>query len=273
MLSFNVVDDNSRCKSTPPPPPSARALSSNRHLSIERKSFTEEDFRQLLNEKASKDINNPSRSLSTTNEETTSSFSGWDDIPSSPLPSVKSNHGRIQQQQELQQQKMQQPQQQLKEPVKPMPPPVGDCYYPTRPCDLSFTVNMTTTDDDNSSRTDAKSTVIASPASTVMTITSSALQSVPVVSATQQQASIPKQTVVPPQLQKPSVKYRPTPFNLARKLIAETSESALSDISVDHQHEPWTQNIAYQSKGYQRTRLSSSYNNLNDLVQTNGTVK
>ncbi|CAF3978427.1 unnamed protein product, partial [Rotaria sp. Silwood1] len=45
------TDDNSRCKSTPPPPPSStRMSSSNRHLSIERKSFTEEDFRQLLTE-------------------------------------------------------------------------------------------------------------------------------------------------------------------------------------------------------------------------------
>ncbi|CAF3993908.1 unnamed protein product, partial [Rotaria sp. Silwood1] len=154
--------DNSRCKSTPPPPPSStRMSSSNRHLSIERKSFTEEDFRQLLQEQSIKDINNPSRSLSITNEETTSSFSGWDDIPSSPLPSVKSNHVNIQQQQQQQQ-----------ESIKPTSSPLVDCYYPRRPCDLSFTVNMTTIEDDNSSRTDAKSTVIASPSSTVVTITS-----------------------------------------------------------------------------------------------------
>jgi hypothetical protein len=57
--------------------------------------------------------------------------------------------------------------------------------------------------------------------------------------------------------QKMVANFRPIRFNLARKLIAETSES---EISI--QHEPWTQNIVYQSKNLQRTRLSSSYNNL-----------
>jgi hypothetical protein len=51
--------------------------------------------------------------------------------------------------------------------------------------------------------------------------------------------------------------FRPIRFNLARKLIAETSGS---EISI--QNEPWTQNIVYQSKHLQPTRLSSSYNNL-----------
>ncbi|CAF2205902.1 unnamed protein product [Rotaria magnacalcarata] len=256
------TDDNSRCKSTPPPPPSARVSSSNRQLSVERKSFTEEDFRQLLHEQTAKDVKNPSRSLSTTNEETTSSFSGWDDIPSSPLPSIKSNHAYIQQQQ------------QQEEPVKPtLPVPVHDCYYPRRPCDLSFTVNMTTNDDDTSSRTDGKSADIASPTSTIVTITSTPPQpSTPALVPTSQ-VSISKPTAVSSQSQQQATRYRPSPFNLARKLIAETSESALSEISVERQHEPWTQNIVYQSKNPQRTRLSSSYSNLHDFIQTNESSK
>jgi hypothetical protein len=239
------IDDNSRCKSTPPPP-LAKILSSNRHLSTERKSFTEEDFRQLLHEQTSKDIPHPSRSLSTTNEETTSSFSGWDDIPSSPLPSTKSNHEHTQQQ----------------ESIKPTPPPIIDCYYPRRPCDLSFTVNMTTTEDDDISRTDTKSTVIASPTSTVVTMTP-------------QPMNIIKPSVTPSQSQQKQQvsRYRPALFDLARKLVAETSESALSEISIEHQHEPWTQNIVYQSKNPQRTRLSSSYSNLHDLLQLNNSSK
>ncbi|CAF3629301.1 unnamed protein product [Rotaria sordida] len=251
------TDDNSRCKSTPPPPSSARMSSSNRHLSIERKSFTEEDFRQLLQEQSAKDANNPSRSLSITNEETASSFSGWDDIPSSPLPSIKSNHGNIQQQQQ--------------ESIKPISSPLVDCYYPRRPCDLSFTVNMTTTEDDNSSRTDAKSTIIASPSSTVVTITSPPPQPPPPQPILP--VPITKPTVVTSQSQQQIPRYRPGPFNLARKLIAETSESALSEISIEHHHEPWTQNIAYQSKVPQRTRLSSSYSNLHDFLQINDSSK
>jgi hypothetical protein len=50
---------------------------------------------------------------------------------------------------------------------------------------------------------------------------------------------------------------RSIPFNLAHKLIADTSGS---EISIPH--EPWTQNIVYQSKNLRQTRLSSSYNNL-----------
>lgn len=244
---FTFVDDNSRCKSTPPAP--LLSSSSKCQFSNERKSFTEEDFRQLLHEKTSKDIYHPSRSLSTTNEETTSSFSGWDDIPSSPLPSIKSDHKNIQQQDSIKS-------------------PIVDCYYPRRPCDLSFTVNMTT-EDDNSSRTDTKSTVIASPTSTVITITSPTSQPQPPPTV-----NIVKPAVVKPtQLQQQVLKCRPAPFNLARKLIAETSESALSEISVEQQHAPWTQNIVYQSKHPQRIRLSSSYSNLHDLLQLNDSSK
>ncbi|CAF2494522.1 unnamed protein product [Rotaria sp. Silwood2] len=258
------TDDNSRCKSTPPPPSSARISASNRHLSIERKSFTEEDFRQLLQEQSTKDANNASRSLSITNEETTSSFSGWDDIPSSPLPSIKSNHVNVQQKQE--------------ESIKPTSSPLVDCYYPRRPCDLSFTVNMTTIEDDNSSRTDAKSTIIASPSSTVVTITSPQPPPPPPpppLPPTQPTlpVSIAKPTVITSPSQQQIPRYRPAPFNLARKLIAETSESALSEISVEYHHEPWTQNIVYQSKDPQRTRLSSSYSNLHDFLQTNDSSK
>jgi hypothetical protein len=124
---------------------------------------------------------------------------------------------------------------------------------------------MTTTDDDNSSRTDTKSTVIASPTSTVVTVTSQPLQSVNPV----------KPSVTPSQLQQKQQvpRYRPMPFDLARKLVAETSESALSELSIEHQHEPWTQNIVYQSKNPQRTRLSSSYSNLHDLLQINNSSK
>jgi hypothetical protein len=183
---FILLDNNNRCKSTPP--------TSNRPFSSERKSSTEDNFRQLLQEQSSKDLIKPSHSLSTTNEETISSFSGWDDPPSSSLP-VNSE----QQQEPIQQ---------------TSPPPIVDSYYSSRPSDVSFTVNMTTSD--------AKSTVST-------------------VTSRQQQIN----------------SFRPIPFNLARKLIAETSESEMSV-----QHEPWTRNIVYQSKDLQRTRLSSSYNNL-----------
>jgi len=177
----------------------------------------------------------------------------------SPLPSIRSNHGNIQQKESM------------KSTLPLLPPPTIDCYYPRRPCDLSFTVNMTTTEDDSSSRTDTKTTVVNSPASTVTTIVSSTpLQpppppppmniAKPVVASSQQ----PQQQVV---------RYRPAPFNLARKLVAETSESALSEMSVEHQHEPWTQNIVYQSKNPQRTRLSSSYSNLHDLLQMHNSSK
>lgn len=193
-------------------------------------------------------MNNPSRSLSTTNEETASSFSGWDDVPPSPMLSIKSGQGNTQPQ----------------DLVKPkLPSPVIDCYYPRRPCDLSFTVNMTTTEDETSSRAETKSTVVASPSSTVVTLTSPVL-------AVSTPVNIVQTPIKPslPQLPQMS-KYRPMPFNLARKLIAETSESALSEISIERQHEPWTQNIVYQSRHPQRTRLSSSYSNLHDLVQIN----
>lgn len=144
---------------------------------------------------SSKDVNNPPHSLSPTNEETMSSFSGWDDVIS---PSLLNNNNNDKQ-------------------IIPSSSSTGNCYYPSKPCDLSFTVNMTTT-----TTTDTKSTI-----STITT----------------QQKMIPN--------------FQPIRFNLARKLIAETSES---EISI--QHEPWTQNTAYQSKNLQRTRLSSSFNNL-----------
>jgi hypothetical protein len=123
-----------------------------------------------------------------------------------------------------------------------------------------------TTEDDNSSRTDTKSTVIASPTPTVITVTS------PLPPPT---VNIVKPAALPPpqQQQQQVPRYRPAPFNLARKLVADTSESALSEISVEHQHEPWTQNIAYQSKHPQRARLSSSYSNLHDLLQLNNSSK
>ena len=253
LFFFSFTDDNSRCKSTPPPPSLTQTSRSNRHLSIERKSFTEEDFHQRLQGQLSKDISNPSRSLSTTNEETTSSFSGWDDMPSSPLPSVKSNHRHIHRLQESIKSSPSSP--------PPPPPPTNDCYYPPRPCDLSFTVNMTTTEDENNNRTDTKSTVIVSPSSTVVTITSPSPLST---------TSTVKPNVISPQSQQSISRYRPTPFNLAQRLIAETSESALSEMSVEHQ---WTQNIVYQSKHPQRTRLSSSYSNLHDVLQRNDSSK
>ena len=206
----------------------------------------------MIHDQSNRDNINPSRSLSTTNEETASSFSGWDDVPPSPLPSVKSNP-------------IHNPPQEV---IKPRAPsPIVDCYYPRRPCDLSFTVNMTTTEDDNSSRTETKSTVIVSPSSTVATI-------VPPEPAVVTPVNLVKPIGSLQQIQHVQVpKYRPAPFNLARKLIAETSESALSELSIEHRYEPWTQNIAYQSKQTQRTRLSSSYSNLHDLVQSNGSSK
>ena len=246
------TDDNSRCKSTPPPPVFVPAMSSatNRQFSNERKSFTEEDFRQLLNDQTSKDQQQqqPSRSLSTTNEETASSFSGWDDLPASPIPSIKSN-----------------PTQQ-----DSVRSPLIDCYYPRRPCDLAFTVNMTTEDDTESSRTETKSTVIASPTSTVATIISPKTINQPVILLPPPPPEMPP----PPQVIQPQhQRYRQVPFNLARKLVAETSESALSELSIDNQYEPWMQNIAYQSKHPQRSRLSSSYSNLHDLLHLNESSK
>jgi hypothetical protein len=180
---FLLLDDNNRCQSTP--------LLSNYRLSSDRKSFLEDNFHPL-----SKDI---------TNEETNSSFSGWDDLPLSSANIEK------------------------QESVKHTPTlPTGDCYYPHHPYDLSFTVNMTTTEDE----TNTKSTRIHSPTSTVV--------------------AIPSQVS----------KYRSRPFNLAHQLIAETSESEIS-VKLDS----WTQNIVYQSKNLQPTRLSSSYNNLNDSLK------
>lgn len=130
---------------------------------------------------------------------------------------------------------------------------------------------MTTTEDESSSRTDTKTTVIHSPASTVTTITSP-VRPTPVTmvnsaAITPTQSSQPTQ---PKPFQAPAaIRYRPVPFDLARKLVAETSESALSDISIDQQqqHDLWTQNSAYQSKHPPGARLSSSYSNLHDLVQ------
>jgi hypothetical protein len=124
-----------------------------------------------------------------------------------------------------------------------------------------------TTEDDNSSRTDTKSTVIASPTSPVITIISPP----PTVNIVKPAVVSPRQQQQ--QQQQQVLRYRPASFDLARKLVAETSESALSEISVEHQHEPWTQNIAYQSKHPQRTRLSSSYSNLHDLLQINDSLK
>ncbi len=168
-MNYLLLDD--RCKSTPPP-------------------SSQDNLHQLLPEQSLKDRINPSHSLSPTNEETTSSFSGWDDQPSS---SLLINNDKQQ------------------DSIKQIN---SDCYYPSHPCDLAFTVNMTTTDTKSIASTiDSQEKMIAN--------------------------------------------FRPIRFNLARKLIAETSES---EISI--QHEPWTQNIVYQSKNLQRTRLSSSYNNL-----------
>ncbi|CAF2409886.1 unnamed protein product [Rotaria sp. Silwood2] len=190
---FLLLDDNNRSKSTPP--------LSNRPLSSDRKNSIDNKFSQLLHEQSSKEIINLSRSLSTTNEETNSSFSGWDDPASSLLPINNEKQ---------------------KESIKQTTsPPMIDSYYPSHPCDLSFTVNMTTTATD--------------PKLTFSTATSQ-----------QQQQEMPK--------------FREMPFNLAHKLIAETSES---EISI--QHTPWTQNIVYQSNDHQQIRISSSYNNLSKL--------
>jgi len=170
-LNYLLLDD--RCKSTSPP-------------SSQEKNSTQDNLHQLLPEQSLKDRINPSHSLSPTNEETTSSFSGWDDQPSSSNDKQQDSIKQI----------------------------TSDCYYPSHPCDLAFTVNMTTTDTKSIASTiDSQQKMIAN--------------------------------------------FRPIKFNLARKLIAETSES---EISI--QNEPWTQNIVYQSKNLQRTRLSSSYNNL-----------
>ncbi|CAF3406360.1 unnamed protein product [Rotaria sp. Silwood1] len=193
LLNKSTDDNNNRSKSTPP--------LLNRPFSSEHKHSTDNKFNQLLHEQSSKDIINLSRSLSTTNEETNSSFSGWDDPSSSLLPINNEKQ---------------------KESIKQTSsPPMIDSYYPSYPCDLSFTVNMTTT--------------LADTKSNPSTVTSQQRQ----------------------QQQQEMTKFRSMRFNLARKLIAETSES---EISI--QHEPWTQNIVYQSNDHQQKRLSSSYNNL-----------
>jgi len=185
------LDD--RSKSTPP--------LTNRPLFSQQKSCTEDNLRQLLSDQSSKDLIKPSHSLSTTNEETISSFSGWDE----PLASSLLINNDKQ-----------------KDSTKQIISPSSiDCYYPSHPCDLSFTVNMTTT-------TDTKSVI-------------------PSQQQSQSQSMIPN--------------FRSVPFNLARKLIAETSES---EISIHH--EPWTRNIVYQSNNLHPTRLSSSYNNLSKYI-------
>ena len=187
---------------------------SNRQLSAERKSFTQDDFRQLIHENSgAKAANHPShQSLSTTNEETSSSFSGWD-VPSSATTPADTEP----------------------QPTTSYSPVIvspDDGYYPARPCELSFTVNMSTTEDG----TDTKSTIINSPISLVDSITA-------------------------PSAQQSMVQYRPAPYNLARQLIADTSES---ELSIPPQRESWTNNVFYRSKNRQRSRLSSSYNNLHD---------
>jgi len=146
-------------------------------------SFGTNNDRQSLIKQSSQVEQQRQQSLSTTNEETMSSFSGWDH------PSVDKSEMKVSE-------------------------TVIDGYYPSRPCDLSFTVNMTTTED--------KSTIVQ---------------------------------------RTPSPKFRPKRFNLARKLIADTSES---EMSVHQQ--PWTRNSVYQSRNLQRTRLSSSYTNLSKFV-------
>lgn len=191
---FYLIGDNSRAKSTPP--------LLNRPLSTERKSIMEDKFNQLVQEKSSKDIMDLTHSLSTTNEETTSSFSGWDD----PSIALLSTNNEVQH-----------------EPTKQTSAsPIVDCYYPTLPSDLSFTVNMTVADSKSSTATG--------------------------ISQKQQQQQQQKQELT---------NFRSQRFNLAHKLIAETSESEMS-----MNHESWTQNCVYQSKDHHPTGLSSSYNNL-----------
>ncbi|UJR20868.1 hypothetical protein I4U23_023977 [Adineta vaga] len=187
MLTQKIInepaDDTNACRSI--------SISSKCPTSTKRKNSLDDHCYQLLQDQSSKDLIHASHSLSTTNEETASSFSGWDDPPSSSLPTNN----------ELNQ-------------TSNSPP--HDDIYPSQTFDVSFTVNMTTTD--------AK----------------------PLVPTVVNQQKLPT--------------FRPLPFNLARKLIADTSES---EISVHH--EPWTQNNAYQGRLLQRTRFSSSYNNLSNL--------
>lgn len=177
VFLFFVTENNDRCKSTSP--------CSNRYLSSERKCFTEDNFRQLLNEQTAKTMCPPSHpSLSMANEETSSSFSGWDE------PSLATN---------------------------------TDQHESMR---QSLTANTTTTTTiTGDERVNTQSTVL--PSSTA------ALTSLPVQ-------------------QKRIAQHRSMPFNLARQLIAETSES---EQSVTHHY-------LSQNTDLKRTGLSSSYNDL-----------
>ncbi|CAF1131625.1 unnamed protein product [Adineta steineri] len=187
-IRHEQTDDNNLSKSV--------SASSNHPMSSKRKSCMNDNIQPLVHDRSSKDVTNPSHSISTPNEETTSSFSGWDDPPSSSLPI---NHETKQQES-------------IKQTITNSSN--VDNHYPSQPYDISFTVNMTTSDI---------------------------------------KSNIPQQQQIS--------SFRPLlPFNLAHKLIAETSES---EISVHH--EPWTRNTVYQSKNLPRTCFSSSYNNLSNI--------
>jgi hypothetical protein len=102
------------------------------------------------------------------------------------------------------------------------------------PTDGLFTVNMTTTDES----TDTKSTVVQSPLSTTATIT------MPLIQEQQQQQRV--------------YQHRSGTFDLARQLIAETSESEKSDES--HRILRHSNNV-YPSDESTRMHFTSTYNN------------
>ncbi|CAF1592457.1 unnamed protein product [Adineta ricciae] len=178
------IDETNLCKSISS---SSKCPASSKH-----KISLEDNCYQLLQDQSSKDPFHGSHSLSTTNEETASSFSGWDDPPSSSVPATNNLN-----------------------PTSDTSPPQNN-VYPSQTFDVSFTVNMATNE--------------ANPA------------------------------IPPNNPQQAKSIFRQLPFNLARKLIADTSESEMSI-----HHDPWTQNNAYQARALQRTRFSSSYNNLTNL--------
>ncbi|CAF1303702.1 unnamed protein product, partial [Didymodactylos carnosus] len=244
MLTGSCQSDDICSKST-------QSSQKSHHSKIpERKSFTEEDFRRLLvNKEPTKE-----NSLSTTNEES-SSFS-WDE--SDKITKDKKQKFKHDKNYNVPVIMCENDQLLTEEKIKtPSPPshirPSLDCYFPRRPSDLSFTVNMSTTEDEQSIET--KSTLISPVSHTHLKATSPSNTSITTMTGLTPKNISSTTTDVMVHPVQPNVAYykkpnlsvlssartsrpKPTiihyrnkpPRNLARKLIQETSDT--SEISL-----------------------------------------
>ncbi|CAF1175942.1 unnamed protein product, partial [Didymodactylos carnosus] len=271
---------------------------------FERKSFTEEDFRQLLLDKDTTKEN----SLSTTNEEL-SSFSWNESDKTTSDKKQKFKHNKnyhvpvimCQNDQLLIEEKIKTPPSHIRSSL--------DCYFPRQPSDLSFTVNMSTTEDEQS--TETKSTLVSTTPHTYLKATSPVNMNVTASTCLTPKKISPistdviehpveqciiyqkkKSTPVPllvrhSRLKPPMVHHRNKPSrNLARKLIEETSDTSEISLldSIDEKYSKvvekkknnnsrglWKENYVYTRPltvpKKDRVRLSSSYSNLLDLLQ------